>query len=256
VRGRLLTGSVHVESLQSAGSPAQAAGRLAAVGAGPARGLCWLDGEAAHADGRFSYLAVEPVERIERALEDASPLAAFDVIEREVLPGAASSVDAAGWPSAAQVPRWAGFVAYDATWAGRTRRLPRAEGACVLSFARYDAWLVFEHASGRAWLAGDDAAACARLRRRLSRDAAPVRPASAQVGAPTSTEPARHLAAIASALEHIARGDLYQVNLARCFAAPFAGEPLALFDALRRASPVPFGCYFEAPALSVAARTM
>ena len=73
---------------------------------------------------------------------------------------------------------------------------------------------------------------------------------------PTATAPEQHRAAIARALEHIARGDLYQVNLARCWQAAFAGDPLALWHALRAASAVPFGFYFDDGARVVMARTM
>ena len=49
---------------------------------------------------------------------------------------------------------------------------------------------------------------------------------------------------------------MYQVNLARSFSAPFEGAPLALWQALRAASPVPLGCYFDDGARVVMARTM
>ena len=244
---------MHVEAFQLGLSAEAAALRLR-----DARGLCWLDGEAEHADGRWSFLAVEPVERVERSLEDASPLAAFDVLEREALAHAAPR-ELAGL-SLAEIPRWAGFVAYDAAWAGRPRRLPRAAGTCVLCFARYDAWLALGHAGQGAFLIGDDAPACARLRSKLERAVAAERherrELRAQVGALTASDPLQHLRAIADALEHIAAGDFYQVNLARTFRAPFAGEPLALFLALRAASPVPRGMYLDTGERVIASRTM
>jgi para-aminobenzoate synthetase component 1 len=216
--------------------------RVAAVRLSRGRGLCWLDGEAAHAEGRWSFLAVEPVERVERAIEQASPLSAFDAIEQEVA-ARAVKVDVHGL-ALGEVPRWAGFVAYDAAFAGELeRRLPRAAGVPVLSFARYDAWLAFGHAGQGNWLIGDDEAAVERLLARLAEDDA--REPRATVGALMGSDAARHRAAIGAALEHIAAGDFYQVNLARSFRAAFSGEPLALFLALQAASPVALAMYLD-----------
>jgi anthranilate synthase component 1 len=78
----------------------------------------------------------------------------------------------------------------------------------------------------------------------------------ARVGACTVDAPALHLAAIARALEHIAAGDVYQVNLARRWSAPFEGDALALFLAMRRASPVPLGFFVDTGTHAVASRTM
>jgi len=238
---------VHVEAFGLGLSAAEAALRLHG-----APGLCWLDGEAAHVAGRWSFLAVEPVERVERTLEDAAPLAALDALERETRAHAAPS-ELCGL-SLAQIPRWAGFVAYDAAWAGKPRRLVRPERARVLCFARYDAWLALGHAGQGAFIVGDDEGACARLRAKLQRSVACE--LHARAGALTADDSARHLAAIADALEHVAAGDFYQVNLARMFHAPFSGAPLSLFMALRAASPVPLGMYFDAGELVVASRTM
>jgi anthranilate/para-aminobenzoate synthase component I len=65
-----------------------------------------------------------------------------------------------------------------------------------------------------------------------------------------------HGRAIEAALEHIARGDIYQVNLARRWMAGWEGDPLALFLAMREASPVPLGFYVGAGDHAVLALTM
>src|SRR5690606_24571802 len=55
----------------------------------------------------------------------------------------------------------------------------------------------------------------------------------------------------------IAAGEIYQVNLARRWSATIEGDPVALFLAMRAASPVPFGAYLELGADGcVLARTM
>ncbi len=53
----------------------------------------------------------------------------------------------------------------------------------------------------------------------------------------TSLDHAAHTAAVEGALEVIARGDAYQVNLAQQLAAPFAGDLTTLYRRMRAASP-------------------
>jgi len=242
---------MHVQPLDALDSAPALAARVC-----DAPGLAWLDGEAPHADGRWSFLGVEPVERIERYGGERSPLAALDRLEphahpdEEERPGASRPLGL----EPASVPRWIGYVAYDATWCDRPGRLARSRERPVLSFARYDALLAIDHRAGRGYLVGDDAAACTRLGRRLR---AGSRSPRARSGSVEAAPPELHRSAIAAALERIARGDVYQVNLARCFRAPFAGDPLALWLGLRAASPVPFGFYFDDDGRQViAARTM
>jgi anthranilate/para-aminobenzoate synthase component I len=239
---------MHVAPFDPALSPALLAQRLADL-----PGVCWLDGAAAHAEARYSFLAAEPIESVHAPLSVADPLAMLARIEQDACDNIAAS-ELSGAPSPCDVPRWIGYVAYDACFAGGRGRLPRPSARPALVFARYDAVLVVDHAHGTAFVAGDDAAACERLRARLQRPARPLR--AARAGAPNATAAEHHRAAIARALEHIARGDLYQANLARCWQASFAGDPLALWHALRAASAVPFGFYFDDGARVVMARTM
>lgn len=54
-----------------------------------------------------------------------------------------------------------------------------------------------------------------------------------------------HERAIRSAQEHIAAGDIYQVNLARLWRAPRRGDMLSLYRHLRKINPAPFGFFLE-----------
>jgi len=47
------------------------------------------------------------------------------------------------------------------------------------------------------------------------------------------------------AKDYIAAGDIYQVNLAHRFAAPWAGEPWSFYEALRHYSPAPHAAYLD-----------
>lgn len=214
--------------------------------------LCWLDGATDHGDaGRFSFLACDP---IETRVVDAKGSALSDVLDALAQP-ADNNTTIVGALTTARLPRWVGYVAYDASWSRRdvtTQRHARADQP-LLWFARYDAWLAFDHEVGRAHVIGDNREACDRLRDKLRR---PTRPLRNDVDPVRASEPATHARAIETALDQIARGDLYQVNLARSFRAALRGDPLALYLAMRAQGAVPFGMYFDAGDHQVLARTM
>lgn len=219
------------------------------LGADP--GLCWLDGERAHRDGRYAFVASTPVERVRVTWPAARPLAQLARLEPH---GALEDApcELAEAPPPGCVPKWIGYVAYDACLHGVQPR-GRA-GKPVLDFARYDAVAAFDLVERRGFVLGDDRAACERLHARLSRAAA--MPEQAKLHAPVFRPASEHLRAIEAALEHIGRGDVYQVNLARELRARLSGSPLALFRALRQASPVPLGLYYDDGERVIAARTM
>ena len=52
-------------------------------------------------------------------------------------------------------------------------------------------------------------------------------------------------ARVARAQEYIGAGDIYQVNLAQKFSAPFAGNPYRLFEHLLARSPAPGGAFLD-----------
>jgi para-aminobenzoate synthetase component 1 len=55
----------------------------------------------------------------------------------------------------------------------------------------------------------------------------------------------QYIAAVKKALDYIAAGDIYQVNLSQRFAHMFEGSPFALFSSLREVSPSFYGAYFN-----------
>jgi anthranilate/para-aminobenzoate synthase component I len=238
---------MHVLPLDLPVSPAELALRLADL-----PGLTWLDGEARHRDGRFSFLGAAPVERIELPLSAREPLAALDRLEPVTQHEADDVISSA--PLSSEVPRWIGYVAYDACLAEKQQRLARPGDRLALSFARYDALIALDHRRHLAFVVGDDRAACQRLLRLLARRQRQV--PRARIGAVGVAPAEQHRRTIAAALDHIAAGDVYQVNLARCWCAAFEGAPLALFLALRAASSVPFGFYHDDGARVSMSRTM
>ena len=141
---------------------------------------------------------------------------------------------------------------------------PDPVGAPDLWFGIYDAAIVFDHAERRiALVAGGSghggpgprsARATARLhdlRARLeqARDAGGGRPARAATGkageAVAVTPQAEHRRRIERALEYIAAGDVYQVNLSHRIRCRHEGDPVDLFLDLARDNPAPFAAYLD-----------
>ena len=208
-------------------------------------GLVWLDGSGDSPQSRFSYIASDPVEITRAATGSPEPLQAL----RRLAPSSSSTV-----------PRWIGFVAFDAYWnAGSTgvrraaRRHQRDPDGIAVWFGRYDAVVVFDHSQNRAWIDAEDASALSRLHDRLCQ---PPSNLAASVSNLSSTLAEQHRIAIQRALEHIADGDIYQVNLARRWHGDFDGHPLRVYEAMRTASPVPLGAYIQADDVTVLSRSM
>lgn len=61
----------------------------------------------------------------------------------------------------------------------------------------------------------------------------------------SNTAAPRFLEMVATAKEHIAAGDIFQVVLSQRFSAPFALPAFALYRALRRINPSPYLCYLD-----------
>ena len=73
-------------------------------------------------------------------------------------------------------------------------------------------------------------------------------PAAFHAAEPVADHPrAAHESRVQQALDYIAPGDVFQVNLAQRFTAPFSGSPRALFAALAEVSPAWYGAYVELP---------
>jgi aminodeoxychorismate synthase component I len=136
-------------------------------------------------------------------------------------------------------------------------------------FGLYDGAVIFDHREGRVFLVatgigGPDGSPreelarrrLERLRRRLetARSGSTGTGGSAArpgAGAPPSihalphTTRGEYLARVRRALEYIAAGDLYQVNLSHRIECPFSSDPLALFIDLARTNPAPFAAYLD-----------
>src|SRR5205823_8835890 len=55
----------------------------------------------------------------------------------------------------------------------------------------------------------------------------------------------RYIAAVEQAIDYIAAGDVFQVNLSQRFTAALTEHPSAIYERLRRESPAMFGAYLD-----------
>lgn len=215
-------------------------------------GFSWLDSNRSESlDGRYSFLAAWPVDEVRVEFGDPAPYATLGTVVR---PGGGDPPEG---PRASEVPAWIGYIAYDAFWSAPPRGEPRfARGnAPVLLFRRYSALLAIDHESGANWLVGDDEDACSAFEERLARAVA-ADPSAPSVGEIVVDDADTHRGAILQALELIAQGQVYEVNLARRWSASFEGDALALWQAMRVASRVPLGLFLDGGDHAVLACTM
>jgi anthranilate/para-aminobenzoate synthase component I len=190
--------------------------------------------------GRFSFVAAGP----DRSTDRLDPLAGD--------PGFTPPRTALGF-----VPRWIGVIPYE----GRRASLERpgwapaevrpAPSAAAPAWQRYPAVICVDHHEGRVLVVGADPGAVDRLARAAVTTAAEP---DLAISVDDDDAPARHAERIAAARALIDRGDLYQVNLARRLrVAVRQGDALALYRALVRRAPTPFGaCLHLDGGLSVA----
>lgn len=101
----------------------------------------------------------------------------------------------------------------------------------------FDELLIYRHRDGQ-WLERG------RLSHRLrERETAPC--ATLELHFRQQMSESEFSAMVRKAQEYIAAGDIYQVNLSHAFTAPWRGDPLPFYTALRLCSPAPYGAFLE-----------
>ncbi len=202
------------------------------------RGLVALD-SAAGEPRRHSLVAFDP---IAEAPEDLTPEALSAWLEGVRIPAG----DGVPGPFAGG---FLGALAYDAGAPGEAQALPPDPwgGPAVLGGVYTDFFLV-DHAADEAWLVlgpGREPAPLLALAASAAREGA-LRGA---LGAPgplvRRVAPLVHRARIERCRDAIARGELYQANLAHPFEARVEGDPLELYLRLREVSPAPYMAYLR-----------
>ena len=221
--------------------------------------LLFLDSSAQGALSRFSFLAADPVAVVR------TPEAARDLLRAQRRHASPSPAPLPG------VPPFqggiAGYLGYD--WGAELERVIRPPADRFsphlpdVTLALYDWVIAWDHLEEKAWLIStgmdrtgrphaDRAAARATwVRERLAAPAPAIPDHPAPAPGPVSTPLQSNFSntefetAVRRIREYIAAGDVYQVNLAQRFHAPFGGSPLALYRRLRARNPAPFGAYLD-----------
>jgi anthranilate/para-aminobenzoate synthase component I len=193
-------------------------------------------------DARFDFVACDP----EETCTDLVP-----PVEEDFTPGFG------GAPAA---PRWVGVVPYEAmrdiersAWT----RTPDDRPPPALSeprWHRFGAVIRIDRASGRVVVEADDAKRALRLERAIAAGLDARRAPEGTrgprndftLGPREQDEPAEmHAERVRAALALIARGDVYQVNLARRISMSFRGDALEVFASFLRRAPAPFAFYCD-----------
>lgn len=165
-----------------------------------------------------------------------------------------------------------GFITYE-RGAGIEGLAPRAlrRAGPDLAFAVYDTFARFDPAAREievvSWGLGPDGAFDERLALQRAKDleeqlraakkgedvsSPPLSAIASPSSAPRlSLDRASHARAVASILDSIRRGDLYQANLTARFDAAFAGDPLEFFERLLRDNPSPYSAFLEVEGLVI-----
>ena len=216
----------------------------------------WSLARRLHGRPGLAFLPSDPRGAL-RPSDASSSFLASDPVEHssELFPPEAEAD--AGWAGTSAAPRWVGVLPYEGfrslerpSW---TPPETRSEPWMIRpQWARYDAVLRVEHATGQVVLEADDAGAADRM---LARLAAPARtPLPVTLSAASTDDPDEaHAARIRRALDYIAEGDVYQVNLARRIRALFQGDAQDFFEQLFAGAPAPYGFFFVTAVGTVAA---
>ncbi len=206
------------------------------------------------AAGRWDILVADPVATLvtrgavteiadrsgglERSPEDP-----FLLLRRTLARHRPAELNSGGLPFAGGA---VGYFAYDL--ARRIERLPvvarDVDGLPEMAVGIYDAALVVDHETRRAWRVGPAGRAQASG---TSIQVAPDDRFAVALPLRESLDAAGHRRAVERILRYIRDGDCYQVNLARRYAAAARGDVWPAYCRLRERNPAPFGAYLRLP---------
>jgi para-aminobenzoate synthetase component 1 len=219
--------------LESAPSPLEA---FAAASGRP--GVAFLDAAANPPQlGRWSYLATDPVETLTGSAADwpeaATRLrAGFNPPQRE---------------SSDELPPfrggWIGWFSYEFGRAFDAQPVAPAGVQQIpdFSLASYDSLLAWDHQTGTCWQVGEPAMDGSRELATTSNRGEPVANFTRE----------QYIAAVATVIERILAGDIFQANLSQRFVQPFTGDTIALYHALRRRAGGSHSAYIERGGITV-----
>ena len=182
-------------------------------------GLVWCD-SSDEAAGRVSVVAADPVAVLRGGAGESEPLREA-LHELRARGGDAGALRDLGLPG----PGLFGTIDFDGQWC----------------FGVYPEVLVYQHATEQWWETGE---LSARLDPRAAGTPSPAPPA---VHFEPRWSAAGFLAAVGRALDYIADGDIYQVNLAQSWESPWpaGADAFGFYEKLRGFSPSPHGAFCD-----------
>ncbi len=218
--------------------------------------------------GRFSFIGCDPVLTVQSqgntVFVDGRPAGRnpFEVLRSLLKTYGADKSHASHLPGehACPVPFVGGAVGYFAYDLARfVERLPDTAVADIpipeMHFAFYDAVAGFDHQARNWHVSSVDMGVPGAADRRKRLVSAIEHPAPLPAFQPVSAHGLRsnftrtaYLAAVRKAMNYIAAGDIFQVNLSQRFEAQTDAAPLELYAALRSVNPAPFACYLPTDA--------
>jgi para-aminobenzoate synthetase component I len=201
---------------------------------------------------RWSYLAADPLDMLESADDGPDPF----VDARRLL----ARMDAAPGAGPLAMPfagGLMGFLGYDL--GRRLEHLPAFAAVDQwlpeLRLGLYDQVIAVDHGSGQVWLAsravdGDRDRLLARRDDVLARLHAPSNASPPRTVDPPGTfasnlDRAGYMAMVEAVRREIARGELYQANVARRLDAAFSADPWPVYRRLRTGDPVGYAAYVD-----------
>lgn len=198
--------------------------------------VAFLDGAAhPHGLGRWSYLAPSPGEVIEASAEE------WPAVRERIR----ATRTEGGGQRAEDLPPfrggWVGWFSYELGRAFDRHPViaPGTQQVPDVSLARYDSLLAWDRVTGRCWSIGERRVESAGWRVEAQPTLSTLHPPPSVLHPPlaSSLAPEEYRRAVAQIITYIRAGDLFQANLTQQFIAPFAGDPLVLYLALRRRAP-------------------
>ncbi len=219
-------------------------------------GLVLLESARPGRNARWTYLTADPVAVLDEPAAGADPFAVARELLARLDRGPGDGVDDGAPPF---IGGLAGYLAYDLGHS--LERLPTIstedQGLPLLGLALHDWVIAWDRRTGAAWLAGRAIDGdIGRLDRRLAEVRDRVRrprvaEASEDVGEPagllfhSSLDRQAYEAGVEAVRSFVARGDIYQANLARRLETPFSGDPWPLYRRLRTGDPSLFSAYLD-----------
>ncbi|MGH7594527.1 MAG: anthranilate synthase component I family protein [Gemmatimonadales bacterium] len=243
--------------LDGAGDPVERLSRFADLPY-----LCLLQSAApGHPLNRYSFLAADPVAVLSKRA-DAWP---------SVCASVRATIGAGRLPFPALPPLqggWIGWLTYELGGACDRAAPRRRESLTIpeISLGLYDWVIAWDHVHGESWLisTGCDVSA--------NRDATRARQRASMVlerwnGLPPMGPPARtdsrrtalhsdftaesYQQAVEKAIQQVLAGNIFQVNLAQRFSAPFSGSSVQLYQELCRRTAAPMAAFIQHGAVHV-----